>query len=66
MVKSDGSFLQASSNNHYPREPYIKTMLSSGTDKQNTQLSNQSFYKDDSDVAEADPVSASNMGLEER
>lgn len=34
-------------SSHYPLKAYLKTVLSSGSDEQNSQLQNQLFFKDD-------------------
>jgi len=34
-------------SSHYPLKAYLKTVLSSGSDEQNSQLQSQLFFKDD-------------------
>ncbi len=34
-------------SSHYPWKAYLKTIMSSGYDEQNSQLQSQLFYKDD-------------------
>lgn len=48
---------------HYPWKAYLKTMLSSGRDEQDSQLQSQLFFKDSYALDDMDPKSGGNPGL---
>ena len=50
-------------NSNYPWKAYLKTILTSGSDEQKSQLQSQLFMKDSKDLTDTDGKSGANAGL---